>query len=264
MTETKPRVLLEEMSWTETKEFLPNVKVAIVPVGATEQHGPHLPHMVDAALVSRVAKQTAEKLYPKAIVTPTLQVGISYHHLLFSGSLTISEDTMIRWCHDIAESLKHHGIDFVFFLSGHWGNAAALKIATREIREKLNIKTITLGYWEVYPDEHRDIVEDGEIPDHGCEFETSLMMAVREELVKKNWRRPPDAYGLEKKMAYLFAAADEQNPIFGHSKDGLIFGNPEKATREKGEKMFDVISDEVAKFVNKLLAAYVSESYLEK
>jgi creatinine amidohydrolase/Fe(II)-dependent formamide hydrolase-like protein len=87
---------------------------------------------------------------------------------------------------------------------------------------------------------------------------------LREDLVKKGYDRPPDSFDLDKKMLLLFAAADEQNPIFGHSKDGLIIGNPFLATREKGEKMFEVISDEVAKFINDLLAAYVSESYSPK
>jgi len=264
MVEKKPRVLLEEMSWVEVKEFLPNVKVAIVPIGATEQHGPHLPLLVDAALVSNVAKKTAEKMYPKAVVTPTMQVGISHHHMVYPGSLTLSEETLMSWCYDIAKSLKHHGISFIFFLSGHWGNNATLAIATRKIREELDIKAIMLGYWELYPDEHRDIVEDGEIPDHGAEFETSLTLAVREDLVKKGWKRPPDSFVVDRRMWELFIKADDQNPLFGRSKDGLEYGNPLLATREKGEKMFEIISDEVAKFINDLLEAYTSESYLTK
>jgi creatinine amidohydrolase len=262
--ETKPKVLLEEMSWVEAKESLAKVKVGIVPVGSTEQHGPHLPLLVDAACASVIAKRTAEKMYPLAVVTPTLQVGVSYHHLIFPGSLTISEDTMVSWCYDIAASLKHHGVPLIFFLDGHWGNKTAMALATRKIRNGLNIKTISLCYWDLYPDEHRNLVEDGEIPDHAAEFETSLALAYREDLVKKDWKRPPGSYGLDRRTMELFLTADDQNPVFGHSKDGLMLGDPSKATREKGEKMFEVISDSVAKFLNDLLAAYVSESYRTK
>lgn len=254
---SRPKVLLEELSWVEAKGLLPKAKIGIVPTGSTEQHGPHLPLLVDSACAAAVAKRTAEKVYPLAVVTPTLEVGVSYHHLLFPGSLTISEDTLVSWCHDMAASLKHHGIKFVFFLNGHWGNKTALALATRKIRSELGIKAIAISYWDLYPDEHRNIVEDGEIPDHAAEFETSLTLALRQSLVKKDWRRDPHAYTLDRKKTELFLIADDQFPIFGSSKDGLIIGNPAKATRAKGKKMIEVISDEVAKFLKDLLATYV-------
>ncbi|MFQ5914000.1 MAG: creatininase family protein, partial [Nitrospinota bacterium] len=238
-----PKVLLEEMSWDEAKELLGKVKIGIVPTGSTEQHGPHLPLLVDSACAAAVARRTAEKMYPLAVVTPTMEVGVSYHHLLFPGSLTISEDTLVSWCHDMASSLKHHGIKLVFFLNGHWGNKTGLALATRKIRSEVDIKTIAISYWDLYPDEHRNIVEDGEIPDHAAEFETSLTMALREDLVKKDWKRDPKAYALDRKKTDLFLIADDQFPIFGSSKDGLIIGDPAKATRAKGEKMIEVISD---------------------
>lgn len=252
-----PKVLLEEMSWVEAKDSLPKAKIGVVPVGSTEQHGPHLPLLVDSACATAIARRTAEKMYPLAIVTPTMQVGVSYHHLIFPGSLTISEDTLVSWCHDMASSLKHHGIPLVFFLNGHWGNKTALALATRKIRSELGIKTIAISYWDLYPQEHRNIVEDGEIPDHAAEFETSLTLALREELVRKDWRRDPQAYPLDRRKTDLFLIADDQFPIFGSSKDGLIIGNPAKATRPKGEKMIEVISEEVARFLQDLLATYL-------
>ena len=194
---------------------------------------------------------------PLAVVTPTLQVGVSYHHMIFPGSLTISEDTMVSWCYDIAASLKYYGVPLVFFLNGHWGNKTALALATRKIRNELGIKTISISYWDLYPDEHRNLVEDGEIPDHAAEFETSLGLALREDLVKKDWTRDPDAYSLTRKKMDLFLTADDQNPVFGSSKDGLLFGNPSKATREKGEKMIEVISDSIVSFLNDLLETYL-------
>jgi len=255
--ESKKLVLLEEMSWVEAKELLPKVKVGIAPIGSTEQHGPHMPQLIDTICATTISKRVAEKMHPLAVVTPTLQVGVSYHHMIFPGSLTISEDTMVSWCYDIAGSLKYYGVPLVFFLNGHWGNKTALALATRKIRNELGIKTISISYWDLYPDEHRNLVEDGEIPDHAAEFETSLGLALREDLVKKNWTRDPDAYSLTRKKMDLFLTADDQNPVFGSSKDGLLFGNPSKATREKGEKMIEVISDSIVSFLNDLLETYL-------
>ncbi len=254
---SKPKVLLEEVSWVEAKEIFSKAKIGIVPVGATEQHGPHLPLLVDSACAAAIAKRTAEKIHPLAVVTPTMEVGVSHHHLIFPGSLTISEETLVGWCRDMAASLKHHGSELVFFLNGHWGNKTALALATRKIRSELDVKAIALCYWDLYPDEHRDIVEDGSIPDHAAEFETSLTLALREDLVQKGWRRDPDAYTEDPRMEALFRTADDLGGIFRTSKDGLIIGNPAKATRAKGEKMIEIISDEVAKFLNDLLETYV-------
>jgi creatinine amidohydrolase len=253
----EPKVLLEEMNWVEAKELLPRVKIGIVPVGSTEQHAPHLPLLVDTACAAAIAKRTAEKIYPSAVVTPTMQVGVSYHHMLFPGSLTISEDTLVNWCYDIASSLKQYNLKLVFFLNGHWGNKTALALTTRKIRCSLDIKSISISYWDLYPAEYRYLVEDGRIPDHAGEFETSLTLALREELVRKDWRRDPQAYTMDPKKHQLFLTADDQFPIFGATKDGITFGNPVKATRVKGEKMIDLISDEVAKFLNDLLSTYI-------
>ncbi len=252
-----PKVLLEEVNWVEAKEILSKARIGIVPVGATEQHGPHLPLLVDTAAAAGMAKRTAEKIHPLAVVTPAMEVGVSHHHLLFPGSLTISEETLVAWCQDMAWSLKHNGIELVFFLNGHWGNKTSLALATRKIRTELDIKTIALCYWDLFPDEHRGIVEDGSIPDHAAEFETSLTLAFREGLVKKGWKRAPDAYTEDPKMEALFRTADDLGGIFRTSKDGLIIGDPAKATKEKGEKIIDVVSNEIVKFLRDLLETYV-------
>ena len=251
------KVLLEEMSWDEVGKVLPNVKVGFVPVGSTEQHGWHLPLFTDSLCASAVSKRVAEKLYPRAIVAPLLPVGVSFHHMRFPGSLTIRESTLIEYAIDMAYSFKHYGVDFVAFINGHWGNKTPLAHATAKIRRELGIKSLYISYWDVYPKEHASLIEDGEIPDHAGEFETSEIMSVRPDLVKKNrFKRRADAFTLDRKMYDLLLAADDQFPLFGQSKDGVFYGNPERSTAEKGSKIIELVSDGLAKFFEELFTTY--------
>jgi creatinine amidohydrolase len=252
------KILLEEMSWVEAAEALKQAKVALVPIGSTEQHGPHLPLIVDTACCAAVAKRVAEKMYPKALVAPYLPVGVSFHHMRFAGSLSIRENTLIEYAYDMAASFKHYGLDFVFFVNGHWGNKTPLAHATARIRRELGVRAMYLSYWDLYPKDKTNLIEDGEIPDHAGEFETAEIMHLRPDLVKKDWKRDPNAFTLDKRMYELLLTADDQFPLFGQTKDGIFYGNPAHATAEKGEKIIEYVSDEMVKFLDELLKTYGS------
>ncbi|HHX10297.1 MAG TPA: creatininase family protein, partial [Firmicutes bacterium] len=111
MCSDKPKVLyLPELTWLEVKAALPDIKAAIIPVGSTEQHGPHGTFQTDFAAAREFSLLLGKELYPNALVTTPVPIGISEHHIRFPGTLSLRASTFIDVLMDIAVSLKKHGI----------------------------------------------------------------------------------------------------------------------------------------------------------
>ena len=121
---------LGNYDWQEVQDLIKDDPVVVLPVGAFEQHGKHLPVKVDEFLVSRVAEQSAIKAHKKntkVVVTPVIWTGYSPHHIDFPGTLTIQEETLNNLIINITESLIHHKLERILILNGHGGNANILK-----------------------------------------------------------------------------------------------------------------------------------------
>jgi len=135
-----PAYVLTEMTWPEAKEAFQTATLAIVPIGAQEQHGPHLKMSCDAVLATEMARRLAERLYPHAVVTPTVNMGVSPHHLNFPGTITLHPETLIRLLRDIVRSLHRHGLRRFLFLNAHGGNQATLQVAATALAEELDVR----------------------------------------------------------------------------------------------------------------------------
>lgn len=131
--------LLTEMTWPEVEEALKSVKMAIVPVGAHEQHGPHMSESCDAVLATEMAKRLAARLHPLVLVTPTVNMGVSPHHLNFPGTISLRPETLLAVLRDMVVSLKRHGIDKVLFLNSHGGNQGTLGLACASFAQELGV-----------------------------------------------------------------------------------------------------------------------------
>src|SRR6202790_5616730 len=119
--------------------------VAIFPVGAIEQHGPHLPVRVDAAINAGIVARAVEMMPPEcpALVLPMMPVGKSDEHLAFPGTLTLSHETLGRvWC-ELGESVRRAGIRKILFLNSHGGQLQLLKVVTRDLRVKLGMFAVS-------------------------------------------------------------------------------------------------------------------------
>ncbi|MFC4768198.1 creatininase family protein [Effusibacillus consociatus] len=132
--------LLTEMTWPEVKEALQTVKLAIIPIGAHEQHGPHMKESCDAVLATEMSNKLAERLYPYVLVTPTVNMGVSIHHINFPGTITLQPDTLIRVLRDMVWSLKQHGINKFLFLNSHGGNQSTLSVACTTLTHELGVQ----------------------------------------------------------------------------------------------------------------------------
>src|SRR5215210_3641951 len=116
--------LLEEMTRDEAQDAFQQGAMVVLPTGSMEQHGPHLPLMVDTAAVTHVARAAAEQAAGQVpvLVAPTVHYGVSHHHLPFAGTMSLTSLLYIESVKELVRCLRHHGVRQVVLLNGHGGN----------------------------------------------------------------------------------------------------------------------------------------------
>ena len=192
---TLPKRDWMEMTWQEIAgaDAETGRWIAVLPLAAVEQHGPHLPLGVDTFIAEAYLARVRELLPGDLPVTflPVQRIGVSAEHLAFPGTLTISAPTAIALWTELGESLKRAGLRKLVLVTSHGGNVAAMELVARDLRARLGMFAVTLGW-------HRFGYPDGAFsPDekkhgiHGGDIETSLMLAARPEAVRVE--KAPDA-----------------------------------------------------------------------
>ncbi len=182
------RLLLQELTCEEARTIAGEA-LALFPVGATEQHGPHLPVGTDAFTIEHIARAAAAQIasqLPVAVV-PTMPFGSSHHHLPFGGTMSLSTDTYYRVIYDLTESLIVSGFRRIFILNGHGGNHELVQLVARDLALKHPVNIGASSYWAVAWDA---LVEaqahvPGRLPGHAGALETSQMLELRPELVRR-------------------------------------------------------------------------------
>jgi creatinine amidohydrolase len=234
-----PSVLWAEHTAPELREAAAAGAIAILPVAALEQHGPHLPTMVDFRLCSEVAKRGAElagERGTRAMVLPPVWSGMSDHHLPFGGTASLSFDAFRAVILGIARSIRVSGFTRLFILNGHGGNVAALPIILQEAAAIDGLRAAGGTYWFLAEREIRAILEDQPGVRHACEAETSAMMVVEPDLVRRD--KLPEAFGGDAPTISSGAA----DPVVvwrdfaERSKSGVI-GDARRASPQKGERL---------------------------
>jgi creatinine amidohydrolase len=157
--------------------------VAVVPVAATEQHGPHLPVGTDTFAVSHIAWAAAKAAADRAtiVVTPTLPFGSSHHHLPFGGTISLSTETYYRVVREIGESLIGAGFRSILFLNGHGGNRLIIGLVARDLAQIHPVQLAAASYWEIAQGAVAETAwgRSGDVPGHAGAFESSVMLALR-------------------------------------------------------------------------------------
>nr|WP_309862286.1 creatininase family protein [Bacillus sp. SLBN-46] len=174
---------LTGMTWKEVEEALQTVKIAIIPIGAHEQHGPHMVESCDAVLAERMAKKLGERMFPYALVTPTINMGVSPHHLNFPGTISLQPTTLIAILKDVISSLKHHGVKKFLLLNSHGGNQSTLNVASMIITEELNVEV----YYAKTTASAKEAIKEhvkSTLFGHSCEREVSEALYLAPELVR--------------------------------------------------------------------------------
>lgn len=228
------------LRWAETdretlRRILPEALV-VLPLGATEQHGPHLPTGTDALLAATVAERAAERAAPASsrplVLAPPLPFGASDHHLPFGGTLSLTPETLLQVLLDLLRSVAAAGGRRLLLVNGHGGNTGVCHAAAAAAAARHDLTVAHLDYWHV-------ATEGGQVPGHAGEFETSLMLAVRPELVRAPTPRGqapqrPDVPGVQLHAAQVWRAID------GYTD------HPERADADGGRRRLDQLTAALA------------------
>lgn len=169
---------LSNMNWMDAEEKFKKTKLAIVPTGAVEQHGPHLGLGADWLQAWTIADKVGKK--SDALILPVMPYGVSGHHDNFPGVMTLKSSTFQQVIFEILTSLNRNGIKKVVFVNGHGGNIGALSEAAREAREQYGMLCAITQWWEILS---RPIFGQP-VMAHAGYAETALMLAARPEAVK--------------------------------------------------------------------------------
>lgn len=222
--------------------------VIIIPLGATEQHGPHLPTQVDWRVAYEVSQRAARLMQgrQRALVTPAIPFGMSEHHMSLGGTLTLNFSAMAAVVGCVVRSAARHGFERIFVLNGHGGNIAALETIITELTIDLKLPLAGGTYWHIAADSIRSILEHQGGVLHACEAETAMLQALSPETVM-----PLDA-SLRAPLVPGLSAIEGVNPgvyrwqqLKTRSTLGLI-GQAWAATPEKGQRLLDAVARDVA------------------
>ena len=222
--------------------------VVIIPLGATEQHGPHLPTQVDWRLAYEISLRAARLMHGRqnALVTPAIPFGMSEHHMSLGGTLTLNFSAMAAVIGCVMRSAARHGFERIFVLNGHGGNIAALETIITELTIELKLPLAGGTYWQMAAGSIRNILEHQAVVLHACEAETSMLQALSPETVL------PVEPSLKAPLVPGLSAIEGVNPgvyrwqqLKTRSPLGLI-GEAWSATPEKGRRLLDAISHDVA------------------
>ena len=195
---------------------------------------------------------TAESLRAEVLFAPLLWLGNSHHHLDYSGTLSASPRTYLDVLNDLAENFIHHGFRRIVFLNGHGGNDVPGRQAVFELRQKFRKRNDLLLIFGTYwllgaPPGGADSAFHQKQMGHACEWETSMILRLAPHLVRE-WRNlPPVEFGNPFEPAHRgWVTQDRSQP--GH------IGCPHLATAEKGERLFEVFSQDAISLLRRVIA----------
>jgi len=223
--------------------------VMVVPVGSIEQHGHHLPVATDTILVDAVVHGARDHLDDlPVLVTPPVWSGFSPHHLPFGGTLSLDFAHLQAVLEDLARTGLENGFDAVVFVNGHGGNISLIDAVVSTVGVDADAEILGTTYFQLATDEIERL-RDSEIGgmSHGGEFETSLVLALRPDLVGDErdaelWDEHYEWGGrdlLEGGPLSVYRSFDE------YSESGAI-GAPDLASAEKGERFYEIVTEELA------------------
>ena len=144
---------IERMTWPEVEQAISRgVDAVLIPIGTTEQHGPHMPLDTDCFIARSLCARAAEAGEAEGVellVAPTLNVTLSWYHMQFPGSLRLSTPTFFQVFREICDSLAHHGFEHLVAVNGHGGNAAALTVAVNHYFETTGRRVFLVQWWDL-------------------------------------------------------------------------------------------------------------------
>jgi creatinine amidohydrolase len=254
-----------EMTWPEIKAAAATGRVAVVPVATIEDHGLHLPVDTDLLLCASVCDEAVSRAAERAVVVPPINHGFSPHHMDFPGPITIGAQTFIDYCVDVCRSLVRHGFLRVLIVNGHGSNAPFVDIAARLVVVETGALAAAVNYWAApgvrgVAESLRESERIGGM-NHACEFETSLYLALRPDLVDMTKARRELSHRPSKNYWTDLVAGDGplmmMEPWSALTETGVM-GDPTNASAEKGRMLLDAAAGGIVELIDELRSRQIA------
>ena len=236
-------VFLADITNLELEQFLKEHHTIYIPVGATEQHGPHSPVSTDVLIPQEIARRVAER-QKNALVAPALPYTLSYPHRGFACEFSLSIETFMATIKDLAISFAKAGFKRIVFLNGHYDNTYAIAYACAQAAEHLpeGVKAFPFNYWDGIASENWAEATDHYMGLHASKGEVSMILAIRPDLVDLDLLNVeiPKFPETKTKSPAIHTAFFFSSPgsVYRITKSGT-WGNAQTATKEQGEKYLE-------------------------
>lgn len=229
--------LLEEMSWPQIEEGQKETRTVILPVGATEEHGPHLPTFTDTIEALETARAVAQRR--DVFLAPPIHYGVCRSTRGFPGTITVSHDSLRSYVKDVLISLKDSGFEKILVLTGHAGSQhiSALKEACQMALVERDLRVSLVSLFDLIEPQAVETPHDG----HAGEIESSMMMAIRRDLVAG---LPQEQFPARPR----FLIMKDVRRLMGNG----IMGNPSLASQEKGRSFLQMAAEGVISALDEL------------
>jgi len=254
-----------DSTWPELEQLGPNT-VLLWPLASCEQHGHHLPVFTDVYLVTAIAERIERNLPQQVVLLPTLWLGASHHHRFFPGALSVPEGLYSQVLQHVLECLIESTVcapgkaKRILLLNGHGGNIypgqAALSEIAWKYRHRLEVIVAFASYWIAAEEAMKSVAMETPVLTHACEYETSLMLAIRGKLVHMDRAEAKDVHWEDTRFtpdASRPSKVGVAAPFHARSANGAL-GRPDLATEEKGNRLLDAVTDDLTKFVGEFLS----------
>jgi creatinine amidohydrolase/Fe(II)-dependent formamide hydrolase-like protein len=228
------------MTWPQIERYLQKIDIALLPVGATEQHGPHLPLDTDTFDADYLAQRVAEACnHPRPLVLPVIAYGVSYHHGDFKGTLSISNESLGKMVYDVGMSAAANGIRKLVIINGHGGNSPALNYAAQMINRDARIFVCV----DTGESSDVDIAPLVETPNdvHAGEIETSTSLAIRPHLVRIKQARKEIPQFSSRYLDFTSKRGVAWYAYTDKISTSGIMGDPLKASAAKGKEIWKIM-----------------------
>lgn len=255
-----PRKVWENMTTADFTALDLERVVAVLPVAAIEQHGPHLPVSVDTAIVKGIVRRIIALLPDELPVTflPTMPIGKSNEHTAFPGTLSLSAETLIKLWTEIGESVARSGIRKLVLLNSHGGQPQIMDIVARDLRVRLKMFAVSLNYWGLGMPDGLFPPAEREHGIHGGSIETSLMLHLQPELVRNEERRDFVSETIAMAKRYEYLRPEGAGVSFGWQTQDLnehgACGNALDADAQRGQKIIDHVAPRIVELLREVVA----------
>ena len=233
---------LGDEAWPDLGPYFEEESLALVPLGSTEQHGPHLPQATDHLIAEGLAREAAERT--GYLCTPTVNVGVSSHHRQFHGTMWVEAPVFRDYVESFTRNLAYHGIDRVVYVNAHGGNVDHLREVGRRLHQDEVLYAIEWMWDESIPELVNETFEHN--GPHGGPKETAMIQHLHPELVHDDRLEAARDGGLAdmEEIDYLRHGARTFYNSIENSENG-VFGDQTDATAEKGERIFEAACDQL-------------------